>query len=69
MQRFIPCPRCSEWLARNREVAGQLVACSACEHSFVMPFETSRSWSPLPLMAWHFQQAPTRLQMVDRQTP
>jgi hypothetical protein len=68
MQRFIPCPRCSAPLAREREHAGQLVACPVCNRRFVMPFETSKSWSALPLMAWHLGLSPRRLRIVDRAT-
>jgi hypothetical protein len=66
MQRFIPCPRCSIWLARDREYAGKLVACSACDHEFVMPFETSKTWCPLSVMPWHFHHALHRLEIVAR---
>jgi hypothetical protein len=32
-----------------------------------MPFETSSSWSPLPLMAWHLEQTPQRLQIIAQE--
>jgi hypothetical protein len=68
MQRIILCPRCSVTLARDRERAGQLVACPVCSRSFVMPFETSKTSSALPLMPWHLQQTPFRLRFVARET-
>jgi hypothetical protein len=66
MQRFIPCPRCSASLVRDRQLAGKFVVCPACDHSFLMPFETSKVWSPIPLMAWHFLQRPLPSKMASR---
>ena len=64
MQRFIPCPKCSTYLVRHRDHAGQLVSCSVCGRHFVMPFESSPSISPLLLMPWHSQQTPHPLESV-----